>query len=200
MKLNWAEKLAVNNPLRVLQQWSEIRWLKRMIFLKKGALMLEVGCGRGAGARLILKTFQPSILHCSDVDILMVKKAKKYLSAKEQEKICLHVGDAAYLPFENGTVDAVFGFGVLHHVPDWRKALSEIARVLKIGGVYFIEELYPSSYQNFITKHILLHPTHDRFFGHDLRKAMKDSMLTFKNIAEIKKVGILGVAVKEPSE
>jgi ubiquinone/menaquinone biosynthesis C-methylase UbiE len=36
--------------------------------------------------------------------------------------------------------DAVFIFGVLHHIPQWRKALCEMARVLKPGGVLLVEE------------------------------------------------------------
>jgi hypothetical protein len=35
---------------------------------------------------------------------------------------------------------------------------SEIGRAFKPGGVYFLKEFYPSLYQNFVTKHILLHP------------------------------------------
>ena len=93
--------------------------------------------------------------------------------------------------------DAVFGFGFLHHVPDWRQGLSEIARVLKPGGVYYIEELYPSLYQNVITKRILLHPEHDRFTSDDLRKALDEAHLRLANAFELRKMGILGVATKD---
>ena len=59
MKLNWAERWAVNNPLRVLEQAIEIRRLKRMLPLPPGFTALEIGCGRGAGARVILREFRP---------------------------------------------------------------------------------------------------------------------------------------------
>jgi ubiquinone/menaquinone biosynthesis C-methylase UbiE len=197
MKLNWAERLMVNNPLRVFQQWAEIRWFKKTMPLKQGASVLEVGCGRGAGARLIYKAFQPSMMHCLDLDIQMINSAMGYLSAKELENICLHTGDVTCLPFEDCRMDAVFDFGALHHVPDWRKALREIARVIKPGGVFFMEELYPASYQNIITRHILLHPREDRFRSNDLRNAIKESNLTLKHFVENKALGILGVASKE---
>jgi len=197
MKLNWAERWVVNNPIRVLGQRIEIHFLKGMVSLKEGMKILEVGCGRGAGARLIHKTFQPSSLYAMDLDIDMVRKAKGYLSPEEREKILLHVGDVFRLPFRDGELDIVFGFGVLHHVLDWRGAAAEIARVLKTGGIYVLEELYPSTYQNFITKHILVHPNEDRFLSHDLREGLESRGLEIRNALELKKIGILAVAVKD---
>lgn len=199
MKLNWVERVVANNPFRAALQRSEIHLLKRKVQLKKGAKILEVGCGRGAGARLILKSFQPSLLCALDLDILMVQKARAYLSADEGKRVSLYVGDVFRLPFRDNVLDAVFGFGVLHHVPDWRGAAAEIARVLKIGGTYFVEEFYPSAYQNFITKHLLVHPDEDRFFSHDLRNALEAIKLPIKEAIDLKKVGIVAVAVKEVS-
>ncbi len=79
MKLNWAERWVVNNPLRVFQQQIEIAWFKRVMPLAPGKTALEMGCGRGAGAKLILRTFQSAVLDVQDPDIKMIAKAKKYL-------------------------------------------------------------------------------------------------------------------------
>jgi ubiquinone/menaquinone biosynthesis C-methylase UbiE len=197
MKLNWAERLAVNNPFRVLEQRIEIGMFKRMIPLKPGSVVLEIGCGRGAGAGLIIEKFEPSRVHAMDLDVDMIERAKTYLPRAKLERISLFAGDVYRLPLKGVSVDAVFGFGVLHHVPDWRTALGEIARVLRPGGVYFMEELYPTLYQNFITRHILLHPTEDRFSGEDFRQALYQAALSLKHVREFKGLGFLGVAVKE---
>jgi ubiquinone/menaquinone biosynthesis C-methylase UbiE len=196
MKLNWAERWVVNNQLRVIQQRMEVRWMRSVGALQPGSLILEIGCGRGAGAELIQETFQPAVIHSMDLDIQMIRKAYNYLSAHRRENIFLYVGDALHLPYRNGVVDAVFGFGVLHHVLDWASALAEIARVLKNGGVYFFEELYPTLYQNFLTKHLLLHPRENRFFSQDLKGALKKVDLSLKNTLELKHLGIIGMSLK----
>jgi ubiquinone/menaquinone biosynthesis C-methylase UbiE len=196
MKLNWAERWVVNNPLRVMEQRMQVRWMKGALALAPGATILEVGCGRGAGAALILEEFQPVVLQAQDLDIDMIRKARRYLTPEHRARISLHVGDVLHLPYRDGVMDAVFCFGVLHHVPDWQTSLAEIARVLKSGGKLFFEELYPQLYQNFVTKHLLLHPSENRFFSPDLHQALEAMKLHVLTAIEWKVVGILGVCVK----
>jgi len=196
MKLNWAERWIVNNPTRVLQQRFEFSFLKKKIKLTPGASILEIGCGRGAGAAFIINEFKPATLHAFDLDIAMIDKAKKYLSIEHKRKILLSAADIVKIPHKKVAMDAIFIFGVLHHVPDWQAALTEIARVLKPGGIFIFEELYPPLYQNFLTKHILLHPTENRFHSDDLKIALREAGLPLKTAWEIQNLGILGIAEK----
>ena len=196
MKLNWAERLVVNNPVRVLVQRLLIRWFQKKTVLEPGAKILEVGCGRGAGAALLLKEFAPAALHAQDLDYLMIRQARDYLPP-DQNAIFLYVGDVLHLPYPDATLDAVFGFGVLHHVPDWRRGLAEIARVLNPGGRYFLEEFYPAFYQNFLARRLFLHPAEDRFHRADLHQALKAAGFAVQKTLECTLLGILSVAVKE---
>ena len=50
------------------------------------------------------------------------------------------VGDLRGIECESSTCDAVFIFGVLHHIAEWKTALCEVARVLKPGGVLLFDE------------------------------------------------------------
>ena len=197
MKLNWAERWAVNNPTRPIQQAFEIRWMRRRRPLASGSVVLEVGCGRGAGAAIIREEFQPAVLQAMDLDLEMLRRGKTYLPEVEKKKISFYVADVLRIPARSGSLDAVFGFGVLHHVPDWESALGEIVRVLKPGGVYYLEELYPSLYQNFITKRIRLHPQSNRFRSGDLKKALQSSGLELNHLLEYSRVGILGISIKK---
>jgi ubiquinone/menaquinone biosynthesis C-methylase UbiE len=49
-------------------------------------------------------------------------------------------GDMAALPVQANAVDAVVCYGALHHVPEWTRALTEVHRVLKDGGVLVLQE------------------------------------------------------------
>jgi len=197
MKLNWAERWVVNNPSRVIQQRMEIGWLKKKMPLKPGAAVLEIGCGRGAGAKLIQKAFGPALLHAQDLDFEMIQKARRYLGNEYRKGISLSVADSVRIPFKDRTFDAVFDFGVLHHVPDWQAALIEIERILKPGGKFYLEELFPALYQNFITRHILLHPTDNRFRSTDLRCTLKDRGLPLQVSFEVPGMWLIGVALKK---
>ncbi len=197
MKLNWAERLVVNNPVRVLIQRLIIRWIRSQGVVAARARVLEVGCGRGAGACLILREFQPVLLHALDLDHRMIQQAAAYIRPPQQERISLLVGDTLNLPYRSRALDAVFGFGVLHHLPDWRGGLTEIARVLKPGGTYFLEEFYPLVYQNFLARRLFLHPEPDRFHSPDLHRALKDAGFRLRGLLEQKHLGLLAVATKE---
>lgn len=62
-------------------------------------------------------------------------------------------GDAENLPFEDASFDVAIMDAVLEHVPDVGKAFSEVARVLKPGGVFvgyvaFMECFHEISYSH----------------------------------------------------
>ena len=198
MRLNWAERLVVNNPLRMVMQQMEMLWFMYAAFPRPNLRFLEIGCGRGAGARILLKKMHPRRIDALDLDYLMVQKAKGLLTPEERARVSLCVGDSTLLPFKSATHDIIFGFGFLHHVPDWQSAVKETARVLKPGGRYYIEEIYPPLYLNAITRRLLLHPTENRFDGKDLKIALADAGFFLEAFLESRFLGILGVAVRLP--
>ena len=197
MKVNWAERLMVNSPVRLAVQHLIIRWIKSVTRIPPDARVLEIGCGRGAGACMIQEEFSPALLHAFDLDHEMILRAGKYMKPAHKERISLYVGDALKLPYRDGALDVVFGFGVLHHLPDWQSGLKEIARVLKPGGIYFLEEFYPQLYLNFLARRIFVHPEHDRFYSPELHQALADEGFAFIGRLEQTLLGILAVLVKQ---
>jgi ubiquinone/menaquinone biosynthesis C-methylase UbiE len=196
MKLNRTERWFVNSPLRRAIQFLETAWFTRVWPLESGGQILEIGCGRGAGAELILKNYRPQTLHLMDLDPYMVERARYRLIPHPHTSVTFSIGDATCLPYKDDRLDAVFGFGFLHHVPQWQQSLKEVSRVLKKGGVYFMVEFYPGLYQNIITKRLLVHPEVNRFQSWDLLEMFDRVDLKLARTFELKRLGILGVGVK----
>jgi SAM-dependent methyltransferase len=51
----------------------------------------------------------------------------------------LLVGDATRLPFADGSFGGAFGCHVLHLIPDWEQAVTELKRVVRPGGILLID-------------------------------------------------------------
>jgi ubiquinone/menaquinone biosynthesis C-methylase UbiE len=173
MKVNWVEAVWVNSPLRTVMQQREIACFRRAARIAPGGRVLEIGCGRGKGAQLVLRAFAPARVDAIDIDPAMIRLAerrKKRLGLREVE---LLVADAQELPFPDSSMDAVFNFGIIHHLEDWRRGVREIARVLKPGAAFCFEEIYPALYANRFWRHLLAHPREDRFSGPQFRGALQ---------------------------
>jgi ubiquinone/menaquinone biosynthesis C-methylase UbiE len=164
MKLNHAERLLVNNNLRaIVQRFYEGPLLRSLGGAANGGIVLEIGCGRGAGVEVILQQFHAAHVTGMDLDPLQIERARKRLQGKYDGRFTLISGDAEQLPFADASFDAVFDFGVLHHVPDWQRALSEIRRVLKPGGTFFFEEVTRAALDRWLYRAFLQHPAENRF-------------------------------------
>jgi ubiquinone/menaquinone biosynthesis C-methylase UbiE len=164
MKLNLAERLLVNNRARgVVQRVYEGPLLRRLGGAVKGGMVLEMGCGRGAGIEVILQQFHAAHVFGIDLDFLQIERARKRFQGKYGGLFTLIQGDAERLPFADASFDAVFDFGVLHHVPEWKTGISEIRRVLRPGGTFFFEEVTRAALERWIYRTFLEHPAENRF-------------------------------------
>ena len=102
----------------------------------RGARILDAGCGAGDSTRLLKAELAPTRLQTINLMPKMVELARRSAVGAE-----VSVGDITALTEPDGAFDAVFVLGVLHHVPAWREALRELARVTSDRGVLVIEEL-----------------------------------------------------------
>jgi len=174
MILNRIEKAMMNNPVRALiQRHFEVERLISMGGRMLGGAALEVGCGRGVGTGFILDCFRAERVDAFDLDPHMVELARERL-APRGDCVRLWVGDAAAIEAEDDTYDAVFDFGILHHVPAWRDALREIRRVLKPRGRFYAEEVLAPFIHHPLWSRVLEHPHEDRFDERAFSSALKD--------------------------
>lgn len=96
-----------------------------------GQHVLEVGCGVGDFGFSIEPDAES--VTCLDFSLTAIQIAKQRASDRGS-KINFMQGDACGLPFDDNTFDLVFSCECLEHVPEPRKAIKEMARVLKPGG------------------------------------------------------------------
>jgi len=101
------------------------------IALPEGACWLDVGCGTGALAEVILDRAAPK-------EVVGVDPAPAFLafagSRLGDPRAVFKTGDARELPVEEEEFDAAVSGLALNFIPDPAKALSEMRRAVRRGG------------------------------------------------------------------
>lgn len=101
-----------------------------------GASVLDIGCGTGLLLERLMAREPTTGATGVDVTPEMLDVARRRLGSRAQ----LLLADAAALPFPPGSFDLAATSSVLHHWARPAAALSEIARVLKPGGVLVLTD------------------------------------------------------------
>jgi ubiquinone/menaquinone biosynthesis C-methylase UbiE len=113
--------------------------------IKTGQRVLEIGCGSGGFTTFVARAVGPTgQVEALDIQPAMLSQLEKKLALPENQdiqNITLHQASAYELPFENEVLDLVYLITVLPEIPDQSRALEEIRRVLKPGGILAVSEL-----------------------------------------------------------
>lgn len=122
----------------LFQEYLEIPLMVRALELPAGGRILEVGCGQGIALPPIARALRPYRLVGIDADATLVARARHRV--QETQTIAeAHRADVRALPFGDASFDLVIDFGTCYHISRRARALAEIARVLRPGGL-FVEE------------------------------------------------------------
>ena len=103
-----------------------------------GKTLLDIGCGDGAFTTELAR--RGALATGLDVDPAMLAAARQR-SRQEALPLQLVEGRAEALPFQDGTFDVALAVTSLCFVQDTRRAISEMARILRPGGRLIIGEL-----------------------------------------------------------
>ncbi|GAK02413.1 LOW QUALITY PROTEIN: 2-heptaprenyl-1,4-naphthoquinone methyltransferase [Geomicrobium sp. JCM 19037] len=139
--------------LNMHKQWR--RDIMRQMSLPVHAQVLDVCCGTGDWTIAIANQLEgKGKVHGLDFSENMLEVGQKKVDDEKLTNVELLHGDATELPFADESFHVVtIGFG-LRNVPDPKKALQEILRVLKPGGqVLCLETSHP---ENVLFKRFIL--------------------------------------------
>jgi len=110
--------------------------------------ILDIGCGRGLLAIGLAKKISTGSVIGADHWV----GTFEYSNTREQAveniklegvsgKVTIDEADVNNLPYDNNSFDVVTSSLMLHHVKDWPKAMSELNRVLRPGGILAIADI-----------------------------------------------------------
>lgn len=113
-----------------------------------GKRVLEVGCGRGGGAKVLQKYFKPAMYVGMDLVEKHVASANKRLAnfGPDSSLVFVH-GDATKIPFPDNSFDVVVNVESSHCYEPFRSFLTEVRRVLVPDGKFLIEDFRGNDYE-----------------------------------------------------
>lgn len=124
-----------------LSIWLRKRLEKVSTGLGANANILDIGCGEG----FVLKSAKGLFYKMYGIDIS--KKILRTLFTIDSLPIC---ADAQEIPLKKNSIDVVVLFSVMHHLYDYRPILKEIHRILKTGGIVYMDhDLDKTFYMNY---------------------------------------------------
>jgi len=115
--------------------------------IKQGMAVMDLGCGSGAFTSFVAKVVgERGRVYAVDIQPAMLRQLERKLAKPENQNIAnieIRQTSAYDLPFEDGSLDLVYMVTVLQEIPDRVRALREVRRVLKSGGILAVTEFLP---------------------------------------------------------
>ena len=103
--------------------------------LSPGMTILDCGCGPGSITLGLAEIVSPGRAVGVDLEPRMIERAKGIASESGVANVEFQVADIYDLPFPDDEFDAVFSSSVTEHLSDPVRALAEVRRVVRPGGI-----------------------------------------------------------------
>jgi SAM-dependent methyltransferase len=106
----------------------------RLLPQRRFARALEVGYGAGA----VQLALADGVDELHGIDLDADAELVGGLLARQNKKASLRQGSVYELPYDSDFFDLCVSFSVFEHLHEYRRALGEVARVLKPGGLFLL--------------------------------------------------------------
>ncbi|GHO69239.1 putative methyltransferase YcgJ [Ktedonobacter sp. SOSP1-52] len=145
----------------------DLQLLLNLLAPQVGMRVLDIATGGGHTALAVAPYVQEVV--ASDLTPEMLERVQELCQARGVTNISTQVADVEDLPFPDAAFDAVTCRIAPHHFLDIERAVHEIARVLRPGGIFALEDsLVPEAQEldQFInTVEKMRDPTHVRSYS-----------------------------------
>ena len=136
-----AELAYYSTPVTELKEYEWLdadmrEWVPNYPHLFRGKRILDIGAGEALQAILIAERYEPRRVVGLELVPHRLLAASYYRRKKLLRRLELVSGDCYSLPFKENEFDIVLGNGILHHLPDLPLIVTQIAKVLRSGGLY----------------------------------------------------------------
>lgn len=127
------ERLIPEGNERTLTYGEHIARYNSVKKLVEGKIVVDVASGTGYGTKIM--SFHASKVIGIDNSKSAIEYSKRHHFS---EKIEYLVGDALKLPLDSSSVDVVVSFETIEHLPDQKKFIKEVKRILKPDGIFIV--------------------------------------------------------------
>jgi ubiquinone/menaquinone biosynthesis C-methylase UbiE len=136
--------------------------------INKNTYAIDIGCGTGRWSKYLLD----KVGFIEAIDPSKAIFAADRLLGKS-ENVRLSMASTDNLPFADETFDFGMSIGVLHHIPNTQKAMTDSVKKIKIGGYFYTYLYYSLENKGIFFKFLLSLATALRFVVSRLPAAIK---------------------------
>ncbi len=123
-------RLGAGSDLRLLHEAAE-----EIGRLPGGARVLDIPCGGGVALRGLRPGQGVDYLAADIAEAMLARTRDAARRRRVSDQVTTRIADVGDLPFEDGSFDLVVSLTGLHCFPDPSRAVAEMGRVLRPGGV-----------------------------------------------------------------
>jgi ubiquinone/menaquinone biosynthesis C-methylase UbiE len=122
---------------RVIDSDSEYFVLKNLLHLEGSEIVLDLSCGNGRHALKNAEKLNEGHLFALDISEPMLKNlSEKVRDSGKGDKITILRSSSESIPLRDNSIDMVYCIAAMHLYQNQQKAVEEVSRVLKKGGLF----------------------------------------------------------------